>query len=77
MEKKIRFTVLVDVASVELFADGGMTVMTAIFFPKRPLTAISILPGEHIGGGKSGEHIDGGEPAAVKELSYWPLRSIW
>jgi fructan beta-fructosidase len=61
-EKKIRFTMLVDAASLELFADGGLTVMTVLFFPKKPLNEISIVPGE---------------PAAVKELSYRPLRSIW
>lgn len=61
-EKKIRFTVLVDAASLELFADGGLTVMTALFFPKKPLTRISFEPRG---------------PAAVKELSYRPLRSIW
>jgi fructan beta-fructosidase len=61
-EKKIRFTVVVDAASLELFADEGLTVMTALFFPKKPLTAISFVPRE---------------PGAVKELSYWPLRSIW
>jgi fructan beta-fructosidase len=61
-EKKIRFTLVVDAASLELFADDGLTVMTAIFFPKKPLTAISFVPRG---------------PGAVKELSYWPLRSIW
>lgn len=29
---------IVDKASVELFADGGLTVMTSIFFPNKPLT---------------------------------------
>lgn len=29
-------TLLVDAASVELFADGGLTCMTGIFFPSQP-----------------------------------------
>ncbi|MBW3545422.1 MAG: GH32 C-terminal domain-containing protein, partial [Bacteroidetes bacterium] len=33
---------LVDVASVELFADGGKTVMTDIFFPDEPFTNIKL-----------------------------------
>jgi fructan beta-fructosidase len=36
-------TLLVDVASVELFADGGKTVMTDIFFPDEKFTKIKLL----------------------------------
>jgi fructan beta-fructosidase len=36
-------TLLVDVASVELFADGGKTVMTDIFFPDEKFTKIRLL----------------------------------
>nr|WKN38836.1 glycoside hydrolase family 32 protein [Tunicatimonas sp. TK19036] len=34
---------LVDVASVELFADDGKTVMTEIFFPNEPLNQVSLF----------------------------------
>jgi sucrose-6-phosphate hydrolase SacC (GH32 family) len=33
---------LFDVASVELFADGGATVMTEVFFPSSPFESISL-----------------------------------
>ncbi|WP_041736111.1 glycoside hydrolase family 32 protein [Dyadobacter fermentans] len=39
---KIDFTLVADVASVEVFADGGLTVMTDIFFPETPLSELSI-----------------------------------
>jgi len=31
------------VSSVELFADGGLTVMTSLFFPNKPLTKLRII----------------------------------
>lgn len=43
-DDEIQITLLVDVASVEVFADGGLTVLTDIFFPNedfRQLTLIS------------------------------------
>lgn len=40
--KNINLKLLVDVASVELFADDGLTVMTDVFFPQEPFTAITI-----------------------------------
>jgi fructan beta-fructosidase len=33
-------TLVIDAASVELFADGGLTVMTGIFFPKQPFNKL-------------------------------------
>ena len=33
--------IIIDRASVELFADGGLTVMTAIFFPTEAFTSLS------------------------------------
>ena len=39
-------TILVDVSSLELFADGGKTVMTEIFFPDEPFTKISLRSGK-------------------------------
>ncbi|MGI4738675.1 MAG: glycoside hydrolase family 32 protein [Janthinobacterium lividum] len=35
-------TLYVDAASVELFADGGLTAMTEIFFPSQPLTNLRL-----------------------------------
>lgn len=35
-------TLLVDAASAELFADGGLTCMTSIFFPSQPLTGLAL-----------------------------------
>ncbi|MCX6216863.1 glycoside hydrolase family 32 protein [Spirosoma sp.] len=39
---KMSLSLLVDVASVELFADNGLTVMTDIFFPDKPMNKLSI-----------------------------------
>lgn len=43
--KEIKLTMFVDHSSVELFADDGLTVMTAIFFPSTPYTNVSIEKG--------------------------------
>lgn len=42
LEKKSppQLKLVVDVSSVELFADDGLTVMTAVFFPSTPFTSI-------------------------------------
>ena len=40
--KNMKLTIVIDVASIELFADDGMTVMTNIFFPKSLLNKIQI-----------------------------------
>ncbi|AUD07195.1 glycoside hydrolase family 32 protein [Spirosoma pollinicola] len=39
---KISLTLLVDAASVELFADNGLSVMTDIFFPEKDMTRLSV-----------------------------------
>lgn len=39
--QKISLTIVMDAASVEVFADGGLTVMTAVFFAERPLGRIN------------------------------------
>jgi fructan beta-fructosidase len=54
-------TLVVDRASIELFADNGLTVMTDICFPSQPWTKVSFLS----------------EGMIVKELKYIPLKSIW
>lgn len=40
--KGSNLTLVIDATSVELFADGGLTVMTAIYFPDQPLDKIDI-----------------------------------
>jgi fructan beta-fructosidase len=42
LDPNISLTLLADVASVELFADNGLTVMTDIFFPEKELTRLFI-----------------------------------
>ncbi|MCU7548701.1 glycoside hydrolase family 32 protein [Chitinophagaceae bacterium LB-8] len=39
---KMDMTLVVDVSSVEMFADDGLSVMTEIFFPTKPFNKISI-----------------------------------
>lgn len=39
---------VIDDASVELFADQGLTVMTSIFFPKKNYTDITISSGAKV-----------------------------
>ena len=38
----IELTIILDKSSVELFADGGRTAMTAVFFPKQPFTKATL-----------------------------------
>ncbi|CAN5741988.1 glycoside hydrolase family 32 protein [soil metagenome] len=55
-------TLIIDVSSVELFADGGLTVMTEIFFPNKPYNKINI---------------QSTEPTIINKLEYKKLESIW
>lgn len=59
---KMSLSLLIDVSSVELFADDGLTVMTEIFFPNKPYTKIQV------------ESSDG---IVIKKLEYIKLKSIW
>ncbi|GGH15500.1 glycoside hydrolase family 32 protein [Mucilaginibacter phyllosphaerae] len=52
---------IVDASSIELFADGGLSNLTGVFFPKKPYTRLSIV--------NNGMEIEG--------LELKPLRSIW
>ncbi len=54
-------TLVVDRASIELFADNGLTVMTEIYFPSQPWSKISLIS----------------EGMVVKELKLIPLKGIW
>ncbi len=57
---KMNISLLIDVSSVELFADDGLTVMTAIFFPNKPYNQI---------------HIQSTENAVIKNMEYINLKS--
>lgn len=43
VDGRLHLTVLIDAASVELFADGGLSVMTAIYFPHENFTDIRLV----------------------------------
>jgi fructan beta-fructosidase len=62
-EKTIRLHLFFDAASCELFADGGATSMTDIFFPSENFTAAKLFS-------------EGGKTAVVQG-KIWPLKSIW
>lgn len=47
-ETNLDLTILLDKTSVELFADGGRTVMTALFFPTHPFTKWELVSKENI-----------------------------
>jgi fructan beta-fructosidase len=59
----VRMHLVLDVASMELFADGGTTVMTEIFFPTEPFSRIAIY--------------GSGTPATLLEGRAWRLEGIW
>lgn len=40
--QNLQMTLMLDAASVELFADNGLSVMTAVFFPLKPYTNITL-----------------------------------
>jgi fructan beta-fructosidase len=59
---QMNLTLFIDVSSIELFADNGLSVMTEIFFPNKPYNHIDI------------ESPDG---ILIKKLDYIALKSIW
>ncbi len=61
--ENIKMHLFFDVASVELFADDGLTVMTEIFFPKNPYSDIML---------KSDQY-----PLKVMRGRVFGLKSIW
>lgn len=61
----VSLRLLIDVASIEILANGGESVISDLFFPH---------PGPwQFGFAYKGE----GAPPKVKRLSVWPLRSVW
>lgn len=59
-DAKMNMTVLIDASSVELFADDGLTVMTAIFFPNKPYHKM---------------RVNATERSAIKHVEYVSLKS--
>jgi fructan beta-fructosidase len=59
----IRFTIVVDVASIEVYFDDGLTVMTNLFFADGPIETLKIIAA-------------GGE-VNVRDLEIRKLPSIW
>ena len=60
---KMNISLVIDVASVELFADDGLTVMTDIFFPNKPYNKIYVS--------------SAGSGALIKKLEYIKLKSTF
>lgn len=60
--KNSDLTIVVDASSIELFADGGTAVMTAIYFPNEILKTLQI---------KSNRQI------LLNVITIMPLKSIW
>jgi fructan beta-fructosidase len=58
----INISLLIDESSVELFADGGLSVMTSLFFPKKPYDRIEMTTNENV---------------LFKKIEYIELKSIW
>jgi len=58
---KMSISLLIDISSVELFADNGLTVMTEVFFPNSPYNQISFQS----------------DKGKIKKLKYERLNDIW
>jgi fructan beta-fructosidase len=58
----MNITLIIDVSSVEIFADDGLTVMTSVFFPNQPYNKI---------------HVQSTDAVIIKKLEYISLNSIW
>ncbi len=59
--RNMNFTLILDVSSVELFADDGLTTMTDIFFPNKPYNQI---------------HLQSAGNTVIKKLEYGKLSSV-
>ncbi len=58
----MKISLIIDVSSVELFADNGLTAMTEIFFPNQPYNQI---------------HLQANDSIIINKLEYINLKSIW
>jgi len=54
--------IIADDSSIELFADNGATVMTAIFFPSKTYSKLTISPEKDVN---------------IKSVQLSALKSIW
>ncbi len=61
-DNKMNVSLVIDVSSVELFADNGLTVMTSLFFPNKPFDQIFIQSDEGL---------------TIKKLEYASMHNIW
>ena len=59
---QMNMSLVIDVSSIELFADDGLTEMTEIFFPNKPYNQLHLLSDENM---------------LIKKLEYCRLKSIW
>jgi fructan beta-fructosidase len=58
----LKISLIIDVSSIELFADDGLTVMTSVFFPNKPYNQIQVQSADGI---------------LFKKMEYMQLKSIW
>ncbi|MDQ2718420.1 MAG: glycoside hydrolase family 32 protein [Bacteroidota bacterium] len=61
-DPEMNMTLIIDVSSIELFADDGLTVMTEIFFPDKIYNQL---------------HIQSPGDILINKLEYQKLKSIW
>lgn len=61
-DAKMNLTLIFDVASVELFADEGLSVMTSIFFPNKPYDKATLRSKDGVTAGR---------------FEFIPLKGIW
>ena len=60
--QKMDLSIIVDESSIELFADGGLSVMTSIFFPGKPYNHLEIENGKNL---------------VFRKFEYIGMQSIW
>jgi fructan beta-fructosidase len=61
-DKELNLQFVMDRSSLEVFADGGLTVMTAVYFSQKPLTKLKVNTTDRW---------------IIKELNYGAMPSIW
>lgn len=61
--------IILDVASIEIFADGGLDTFSAIFFPTEPFNKLAV--------DIAFDSDDQTSSVIIKEFSVTPLKSIW
>ena len=60
--QNLNMTIILDNASIELFADNGLSVMTEIFFPTENYTTVQLQSTEHL---------------LLKTLQFNTMKNIW